>query len=149
MRWTLLLLVACSSSSTATSTPPKDAGTTPDEDAGTVVVDDAGVPLACTEAKSCIAYGTTCEGGFKYGCFGGRCPTSAGACTVLSVDGIENYSEACCAELACVRQAAPGDAECKETFDGGLPTAWTCPNAKKPEGTCSPRFAGSFDFCCK
>lgn len=149
-----LLLVACSSPAEAPPTPVdagRDTGAVEDEDAG---IDAA---LACTPATSCFPYNpagpgkgiSTCATGHLYGCYGARCPTGeVGACTVAYADGIDNYAEACCEELACVRAERPGDGQCAEAFDGGAFEAWTCPSDAKPKGTCKPLFSGALLYCC-
>lgn len=154
-----LLLVACSSTSTVTPTPAKDSGApVDDEDSGTV--EDGGTPpVECTEALSCFSYdgrleqSTTGEcAGHLYGCYGGRCPVGeVGTCVVRHTDSIENYAEACCANLACVRSARPGDSQCA-VFDAGagtgvFPTSWGCPSGTKPPGTCKLR-SGTTEYCC-
>jgi hypothetical protein len=114
----------------------------------------------CTDENrgdSCVSVAEPCAGGFRYGCYGGRCPTGdVGACTVLSENTTTSrYTETCCEKAACTRGVQIGR-QCAERFDGGLTVGWHCPGGVQPpakgcqiNGTPAPPKGAPTEYCCE
>jgi hypothetical protein len=149
MRWSLLLLAACSPAPSVVETPE-------DASAPDVVapLDDAGAEAqACVVTESCgLMDQESCDGGIVYGCTFGSCPSTAGACRVLAWDEGLQSGRSCCAEAACVRSKVPTDEVCgrPSTDAGTMRVGWVCPKTMKPEGKCLGLHGpASQEFCCE
>lgn len=166
MRHVSLMLVVVAGCSTSAD-PGRPDASAPPEDATVEAGPDGPEPIdagACVVTESCAPVAEPCDGGFRYGCYGGSCPTGdVGACRVLSYNATTSrYGEACCERQACTREQGPLDLQCLENPDGGAalePVAagkgWTCPAGVKPPGTCrayglpAPTQGKPGDYCCR
>lgn len=116
------------------------------------------------QAATCTPYGTACDGGYRYGCFGGICPgVDVGSCRLLSNDPSTRYAETCCEKQACTRVAAPGDQQCFDHYDAGGWVMWQCPTFDGKElaapptgkkctnllGTPTDPGPGGVAYCCR
>lgn len=153
----VVLLAGCSTASVSVDRPDAAA---PVEDADVPdAPEDTGVPTVCTSAnrsESCVALETACDGGVRYGCYGGTCPSGdAGACSIISENTTTTrYTETCCERSACTRGVLIGQ-QCAER-DAARKRGWICPGGlKPPDADCTgngaplPAPGERGEYCCK